>query len=182
MLRISEYYFALGADTMIQRTASIPRSSSATPRNGRGPTRPPLPSNNSHRAANVPSKLAAEPRKNNAGRTAPANEGSISIRGAAGGPYVVVASNFAPGTTAADIESVMRSVGGDLQFCRLIAAQPTVIAEMGFPNAGDADKVIETFNNKRVSSQKNTLKGRANTHNLDRPTADFCTCITRTAA
>jgi hypothetical protein len=63
----------------------------------------------------------------------------------------VVASNFAPGTTAADIESVMRSVGGDLQFCRLIAATPTVIAEMGFTDAGDADKVIETFNNKRVS-------------------------------
>lgn len=79
------------------------------------------------------------------------NGGSISIRGAAGGPYVVMASNFAPGTTAADIESVMRSVGGDLQFCRLVAAQPTVIAEMGFTNAEDADKVIETFNNKRVS-------------------------------
>jgi hypothetical protein len=62
-----------------------------------------------------------------------------------------MASNFAPGTTAADIESVMRSVGGDLQFCRLIAATPTVIAEMGFTNAEDADKVIETFNNKRVS-------------------------------
>jgi len=62
-----------------------------------------------------------------------------------------MASNFAPGTTAADIESVMRSVGGDLQFCRLIAAQPTVIAEMGFTNAEDADKVIETFNNKRVN-------------------------------
>jgi len=62
-----------------------------------------------------------------------------------------MASNFAPGTTAADIESVMRSVGGELQFCRLIAATPTVIAEMGFTDAGDADKVIETFNNKRVS-------------------------------
>ena len=63
----------------------------------------------------------------------------------------MIASNFAPGTTAADIESVMRSVSGELQFCRLIAAQPTVIAEMGFSDAGDADKVIETFNNKRVS-------------------------------
>lgn len=70
----------------------------------------------------------------------------------------MVASNFAPGTTAADIESVMRSVGGDLQFCRLMAAQPTVIAEMGFTNAGDADKVIETFNNKRVSLRRTCCK------------------------
>jgi hypothetical protein len=102
----------------------------------------------------VPSRLAPEPRNNNAGKKAAAvggGGGSISIRGAAGGPYHVVASNFAPGTTAADIESVMRSVGGDLQFCRLMAAQPTVIAEMAFTNAGDADKVIETFNNKRAS-------------------------------
>lgn len=48
----------------------------------------------------------------------------------------------------------MRSVGGDLQYCRLLAAQPTVIAEMGFTDAADADKVIETFNNKRVSSRE----------------------------
>lgn len=65
---------------------------------------------------------------------------------------MVTASNFAPGTTAADIESVMRSVGGDLQFCRLTAASPTVIADLGFSDAADADKVIATFNNKRVSS------------------------------
>lgn len=62
-----------------------------------------------------------------------------------------MASNFAPGTTSADIESVMRSVGGDLQFCRMMSNSPTVIAEIGFVDAGDADKVIETFNNKRVS-------------------------------
>lgn len=50
----------------------------------------------------------------------------------------------------------MRSVGGDLQYCRLLAAQPTVIAEMGFTDAADADKVIETFNNKRVSFYEET--------------------------
>jgi hypothetical protein len=110
-------------------------------------------SNNSHRNTNVPSKLApTQPRVNTFGAKKPAaNGGSISIRGAAGGPYVVVASNFAPGTTAADIESVMRNVGGDLLYCRLIASSPTVMAEMGFAEAKAADTVIETFNNHRVS-------------------------------
>lgn len=110
-------------------------------------------SNNSHRGANVPSKLNAQPKSNTFGAKKPvANAGSISIRGAAGGPYVVVASNFAPGTTAADIESVMRNVGGDLLYCRLIASNPTVMAEMGFADVAAADTVIETFNNHRVSS------------------------------
>lgn len=68
---------------------------------------------------------------------------------------MVVASNFAPGTTAADIESVMRGVGGDVQFCRLVAATPTVIAEMGFADINGADKVISTFNNKKVCSLRN---------------------------
>jgi len=81
--------------------------------------------------------------------------GNISIRGAAGGPYVVVASNFAPGTTAADIESVMRGVGGEILYCRLVASTPTVIAEMGFPELGSADRVIATFNNKKVGLDRN---------------------------
>lgn len=102
------------------------------------------------RGANAPTRITEQKSNTFGGKKGAVNGGSISIRGAAGGPYVVVASNFAPGTTAADIESVMRSVGGDLQFCRLLAAQPTVIAEMGFSDVGDADKVIETFNNKRV--------------------------------
>ena len=114
-------------------------------------------SNNSHRSANVPSKLAAQPKSNTFGAKKPAaSGGSISIRGAAGGPYVVVASNFAPGTTAADIESVMRNVGGDVLYCRLIAANPTVMAEMGFADVAAADTVIETFNNHRVSSYCNS--------------------------
>ncbi|KAK4986204.1 hypothetical protein LTR66_007941 [Elasticomyces elasticus] len=74
----------------------------------------------------------------------------LSIRGAAG-PYVVVASNFAPGTTAADIESVMQSVGGEMLGCKIIASAPTVIAEMTFVEKSGAEQVIETFNNRKVS-------------------------------
>lgn len=73
----------------------------------------------------------------------------INIRGAAG-PYIVHASNFAPGTTAADIESAMVPNSSEIQSCRILLATPTVMAEMVFPEKQNAEKVIETFNNKKV--------------------------------
>ena len=73
----------------------------------------------------------------------------ISIRGTAG-PYVVIGSNFAPGTTAADIESAMIPSGGEMQSCRILTASPTVIAEMIFSEKHNAESVISTFNNKKV--------------------------------
>ena len=76
----------------------------------------------------------------------------MTIRGAAG-PYTVIAQNFAPGTTAADIESVMLPIGGIMANCRLIASSPTVIAEMAFLDRSGADNVIEMFNNKKVRTQ-----------------------------
>ena len=73
----------------------------------------------------------------------------ISIRGTAG-PYVVIGSNFAPGTTAADIESAMIPSGGEMQSCRILTSTPTVIAEMVFSEKQNAENVISTFNNKKV--------------------------------
>lgn len=73
----------------------------------------------------------------------------INIRGTAG-PYVVIGSNFAPGTTAADIESAMLPVGGEMQSCRIMTAAPTVMAEMVFTDKENAERVIDTFNNKKV--------------------------------
>ena len=73
----------------------------------------------------------------------------ISIRGTAG-PYCVIGSNFAPGTTAADIESAMLPVGGEMQSCRIMTAAPTVMAEMVFTDKVNAERVIDTFNNKKV--------------------------------
>ena len=73
----------------------------------------------------------------------------ISIRGIAG-PYTVIGSNFAPGTTAADIESAMLPVGGEMQNCRILTAAPTVMAEMVFAEKENAEIVINTFNNKKV--------------------------------
>ncbi|MCJ1225212.1 hypothetical protein MMC12_001861 [Toensbergia leucococca] len=76
----------------------------------------------------------------------------ISIRGLAG-PYVVVGSNFAPGTTAADIESAMMSTGGEMQGCRVITSSPTVIAEMVFTEKVGADNVVAMFNNKKADGR-----------------------------
>ena len=78
----------------------------------------------------------------------------MSIKGMAtpaqAGPYVVVASNFAPGTTAEDIEAAMQPVGGEITSCRLISASPTVMVEMIFVNKDDAENVIATFNGQKV--------------------------------
>ena len=82
------------------------------------------------------------------GGTSGASE-ELSIRGLAG-PYVVMGSNFAPGTTAADIESAMVPSAGEMQSCRIITSTPTVIAEMVFVDKQSADSVIATFNNKKV--------------------------------
>lgn len=70
----------------------------------------------------------------------------ISIRGLAG-PYVVMAQNFAPGTTAADIESAMLPVGGLVNKCRILKTHPITIAEIEFETKEGADRVIESFNN-----------------------------------
>ncbi|KAL1631209.1 hypothetical protein SLS56_004456 [Neofusicoccum ribis] len=78
----------------------------------------------------------------------------ISIRGAAQpSGWTVVASNFAPGTTAADIEAVMTPVGGEMMGCRLTSSNPTVIAEMQFVEKSGADNVIAMFNNRKADGR-----------------------------
>lgn len=75
----------------------------------------------------------------------------ISIRGiAAAGPFIVEASNFAPGTTAADIESAMLQTCGEVISCKLLSSQPTVIAQISFVEREGADNAIATFNNQKV--------------------------------
>ncbi|KAL6705745.1 hypothetical protein ACN47E_006382 [Coniothyrium glycines] len=78
----------------------------------------------------------------------------FSIRGvASGGPYTVIASNFAPGTTAADIEAVMSPVGGETVSCRLVSAAPTVMVELQFVERSGAENVIATFNNQKADGR-----------------------------
>ncbi|KAL2271909.1 hypothetical protein VTJ83DRAFT_1280 [Remersonia thermophila] len=71
----------------------------------------------------------------------------FTIRGLAG-PFVVLAQNFAPGTTAADIESAMTPVGGLISSCRIVKTHPLVIAEIVFESKEGAERVIETFNDR----------------------------------
>jgi hypothetical protein len=92
------------------------------------------------------------------------NDGAqLSIKGAASttGPVTLIASNFASGTTAMDIESVMGQVGGELLSCRVVVPQPTVMAELTFATRDGADNVIATFNNKKVGfPQSKSVPGR----------------------
>ena len=81
----------------------------------------------------------------------PVNTG-ITIRGLAG-PFVVIAQNLAPGTTAGDLESAMMPVGGLVSKCRIIKTHPIVIAEIEFQTKEGADRVIERFNNQLVRTR-----------------------------
>ncbi|KAI0005716.1 hypothetical protein F4779DRAFT_44213 [Xylariaceae sp. FL0662B] len=83
--------------------------------------------------------------------TQPVGQG-MTIRGLAG-PFAVLAQNFAPGTTAADIESAMTPVGGLVSSCRLVKSRPIVIAEVVFESKEGADRVIQTFNNQTADGR-----------------------------
>lgn len=82
----------------------------------------------------------------------------LTIRGTAG-PFVVHASNFAPGTTAADIESALQGVATDstgasgMASCRIMTNNPTVMAEMVFHEKHVAENVIATFNNQKADGR-----------------------------
>jgi len=85
----------------------------------------------------------------------PQSKGQMSIRGMANpGPFVVIASNFAIGTTAADIEAAMAPVGGEISSCYLLSAKPNVMAEVVFVNREGAENVVATFNNQKVIKPK----------------------------
>ncbi|RDA87485.1 hypothetical protein CP532_1647 [Ophiocordyceps camponoti-leonardi (nom. inval.)] len=76
----------------------------------------------------------------------------ISIRGLAG-PSCVIAQNFAPGTTAADIESAMKPIGGEMISCSIIKASPPLTAEMMFRSREGAERVVETFHDKTADGR-----------------------------
>ncbi|KAK5046546.1 hypothetical protein LTR84_008349 [Exophiala bonariae] len=82
----------------------------------------------------------------------------LSIKGKAG-PFVVEARNFAPGTTAADIESaladqILDSTGSNgLLSCRLVSVTPTVVAEMIFTEKDIADRVISMYDKQKADGR-----------------------------
>jgi hypothetical protein len=100
------------------------------------------------RAAEAPTAPASYGKNNRSTNQAPAPKG-LTIRGLAG-PYVVLAQNFAPGTTAADIESALTPIGGLIERCRIIKTTPIVIAEITFESKEGADNVIATLDGQTV--------------------------------
>ena len=72
----------------------------------------------------------------------------MSIRGRAHpGPFCVVATNFAMGTTAADIEMAFQPHGEDLLSCKVVSYKPQVTAEAVFTKKESAENIVNVFNN-----------------------------------
>lgn len=164
------------SDSPPQRTASLTRTNSAPA--PRAPRPPPSNTNNSNNTrSNRPREYHEDdyyngpdedtrarepypPQQQQQQRSAPANgrakntarpaADAFNVRGAAKTEHhIVFAENFASGTTAADIEAVMRDVGGEMNSCRLTNTDP-VIAEMDFATRSGAATVIDTFDGKKV--------------------------------
>jgi len=74
---------------------------------------------------------------------------NLSIKGASG-PFIVVGSNFAPGTTAADIQSALEPATGPMLSCRIIASSPSVMAEFAYADKSAAELVVANYHNQRV--------------------------------
>ncbi|KAJ5655301.1 hypothetical protein N7507_007251 [Penicillium longicatenatum] len=96
-----------------------------------------------------------------------APRGGLSIKGASG-PFVVVGSNFAPGTTAADIQSALEPTSGPMLSCRVISHNPTVTAEFAFENKWNAENVVANYHNQRADGRLLSMvlkpAGSANTN------------------
>ncbi|KAH0615100.1 uncharacterized protein H6S33_000736 [Morchella sextelata] len=88
--------------------------------------------------------IPSGPRKNR-GANIRGQASGFSIKGFAG-PFVVQASNFAPGTTAEDIKMAMLPLGKILS-CIILSANPTVICEIVFEKKEAADQCILQYNN-----------------------------------
>lgn len=63
----------------------------------------------------------------------------------------MVGSNFAPGTTAADIQSAVEPIAGQTLSCLVTSNRPTVVAEIVFAERSSAEAVIANFHNQKVS-------------------------------
>ncbi|KAI1274793.1 hypothetical protein F5Y07DRAFT_401076 [Xylaria sp. FL0933] len=119
------------------------------PRPGTQHARP----NRTNKLANAFTRTAASSNNGQQMNVVDSHQGrGITIKGLAG-PFAVLAQNFAPGTTAADIESALTPVGGIITSCRLVKTFPIVIAEIVFESKEGADRVIERFD-------KQTADGR----------------------
>ncbi|KAK2759380.1 hypothetical protein FQN54_002858 [Arachnomyces sp. PD_36] len=138
---------------VVKRSASATFKPKPSGNNSLAPPRPSVPT----RPASANRRRPNEDRIVSAllpesGQASVRNRG-ISIKGTAPGPFVVLGSNFAPGTTSADIESAMEPVGGQMLDCRIVSKHPSVMAEMTFTESRGAENVIATFNNQKADGR-----------------------------
>ncbi|TGJ80681.1 hypothetical protein E0Z10_g8083 [Xylaria hypoxylon] len=109
--------------------------------------------NRTNKLANAFTRTAASSNTAQQMNIVDSHEGrGITIKGLAG-PFAVLAQNFAPGTTAADIESALTPVGGLVNSCRLVKTHPIVIAEIVFESKEGADRVIERFDQQNADGR-----------------------------
>lgn len=78
------------------------------------------------------------------------NNPGIAIKGTSSGPFTVVGSNFAPGTTAADIQSAVEPIAGQTLSCFVTSERHTVTAEITFDERWSAENAIANFHNQKV--------------------------------
>lgn len=85
------------------------------------------------------------------------NSGGLAIKGASSGPFVIVGSNFAPGTTAADIQSALEPLSGPVLNCWITSQYPAVTAEIAFAEKWSAENIVANFHNQKVWSFRSYL-------------------------
>ncbi|KAL4784362.1 hypothetical protein BJX76DRAFT_220896 [Aspergillus varians] len=79
--------------------------------------------------------------------------GGINIKGASSTPPVVIGSNFASGTTAADIQSAIEPICGKIISCWITSQKPSVAAEITFAEKSSAEKAVANFHNQRADGR-----------------------------
>ncbi|CAI7670387.1 unnamed protein product [Penicillium palitans] len=119
------------------------------------------------RAAFQPENGQVNARSGNFAQSSRLSGGSnMTIKGASG-PFIVVGRNFAPGTTAADIQSALEPITGPMISCQIVASQPSVVAEFAYAEKTAAELVVANFHNQRADGRLLTMtlkSARATTH------------------
>lgn len=100
----------------------------------------------------------------------------MSIKGASSGPFVVIGSNFAPGTTAADIQSALEPVCGSVMNCWIISQYPAVTAEITFAEKWSAENTVANFHNQKVLRTHQSYAKHWANRELQRPMVGFFRC------
>ncbi|PGH04457.1 hypothetical protein AJ80_08510 [Polytolypa hystricis UAMH7299] len=138
-------------NSLASRVGIGKRSASASNLNRRGRNVAPAPSTISRptKMDRISTSIAS-----NKGDTAVrGSRSAFNIKGSASAKFILIGSNFAPGTTAADIESAMEPVGGPMVQCTILTTHPAVVAEMVYSDKRSADKVIATFDKQKADGR-----------------------------